>query len=137
MVGGRSVEHPPPDTSGTTVVFACAWPFRVFLDFNYEDTAGNPGMEVLAMSLIPPLGQAPGRGALCGPCWAHCCLPSPASLSPAASASGLGWRPGKLFDLLQRKAPSTQLKMPIYSAICPRYGLKLMVSIADTQFQPK
>lgn len=29
-------------------------------------------------------------------------------------------------------ASSTGLKIPIYSAICPHYGLRLMVSIPDT-----
>ena len=139
---------PPPSSSWTTVVFRRGQPFGVFLHLSYEDIARTPQCGCLSLVPCPSPGTCSRMGS---PLWTllgsrHHLPAAPQSRSYHSPwLSGLGRKLWELFDLLGRKTPSTskaslvpsRLKIPIHLAICPHYGLRLMISISDTRFQLK
>lgn len=78
----------------------------------------------------------------CFPCWTTvvfpCGCPFRVFVFVMKALPGTPWYtrlspiPDSSLRTSSAPASSTGLKIPIYSAICPHYGLRLMVSIPDT-----
>lgn len=104
-----------------------------------EDTAWNTPVWAPRGVLGPPLENILGLG---GHRYGHCCCPvtPPATLLPSHPTPWPWQKPWGSFGLPQKNGPiyiraslvPSRLKILMYSATCPRYGLRLVTSISDT-----